>query len=237
MYMLTNLLAQRYMRAHPDVTIHTEGGGSGSGIAALIDGEVDICAASRTLTHDETEQIAEKYQSVGMTHRIALDALCFYTNIDNPVKSLSLDQVRSIFSCDVTRWEDFGGNTAKIHTVIRPKVSGTRKYFENMILEGDNICPTATVRSTTDSVIFEVFADVDAIGYGGYGYHQYVNYLEVDGVEPSLENVKNHKYPVVRYLYFYTINKPEGDAKQFIEWVMSSQGQKIIQQAGYIPLF
>lgn len=237
MYMLTNLLAQRYMKSHPDITIHTESGGTGDGVEALIEGKADICAASRMLTPEETKKMAMKYQTVGMAHRIALDALCFYTNRDNTVKSLTMENIKDIFSCKIRYWNEVGGDSAEIHTVVRPPGSGTRKHFETLVLEGEEICSKTTPRSTGDSVIFEVFADVDAIGYGGFGYSRYVNYLEIDSIAPTPENIKSHTYPIIRYLYFYTVDKPEGETKKFIEWVMSPAGRRLIRQAGYIPLY
>lgn len=237
MLILTEQLAQEYMRTHPGVSIMVSGGGSGTGIKAMINGETDICTASRTLLPEEVRLLAEKYSAIGIEFLIAKDALSIYVNPENPVKDFTPGQLKEIFTCTLTDWSELGGNDKSILPVIRPTNSGTHFYFREHILEGENYCNTAIIKNTTNDVINEVLQNRDAIGYGGIGYGDKKIHARVNGILPTEENVRNDTYPIIRYLHFYTLNTPDGYVKDFIDWVLSGEGQEIVEQTGYIPLW
>jgi len=237
MLMLTELLAEEYMKTHPGVSIYVSSGGTESGISALIEGECNICTASRKLTAAEIQMIADKYGSVGFSYLIAKDALSIYVNPDNKVKNLSSDQIARIFSCSIKNWKEVGGDDLPIKTVIRPPNSGTYVYLKEHLLEKYDYCGDAITALTTDAVIEEVASDVSAIGFGGVGYNHSVVHLSVDGYTPTTKNIREDTYPITRYLHFYTINTATGSVKHFIDWILSPEGQKNVAKAGFISLW
>lgn len=237
MLQLTENLAEEYMIVNPGISIYVYGGGTSEGVRALIKDEIDICTASRNLKPDETKALADYYGSVGMFYLIAKEALCIYVNPENPVKNFTLDQLKYIFECNLTNWDQLGGKNQKIIPVIRNINSGTHFYFKEHVLSGDNYCDDAVVESTTGTVIEYIENNEAAIGYGSMGYTGDIYYAKVDGIEPAEKNVRNDTYPITRYLHFYTTKAPNGAVKNFIDWVLSPVGQKVIEQSGYIPLW
>lgn len=237
MMMLTKLLSEEYMKNHTDVSIYVEGGGTAAGLMALNEGEAEICLASRTLKPEEISLLANNHKTVGMSFLVAKDGLSIFLNPENPVNDLSMKQLAGIFSCENRDWGQFGGNNGRIAIHIRYPNSGTYIYFKEHVLEGDEYCKEAVHESTIENIRREVAENPNAIGYGGIGFHEGVTYARINGVEPTEENIINDKYPISRYLYFYTIDTPEKHIKDFIDWVLSPQGQKIVKKAGYVPLW
>lgn len=237
MLQLTENLAEEYMKLNPGVSIYVYGGGTTEGVRALIRDEIDICTASRNLKPDEAKALADYYGTVGLFYLVAKDALCIYINPDNPVKNLSTTQLQNIFECNITNWNDLGGNDQKIIPVIRNLNSGTHFYFKEHILEGDNYCAEAEVEATTRGVIEFIEENIGAIGYGSIGYKGDIYYAKIDDIEPSEKTVQNDTYPITRYLHFFTSKTPKGSVKEFIDWVLSPEGQKIVKQSGFIPLW
>lgn len=234
---ITELLAEEFMKQNKGVSIYTEGGGSGRGAKSLAIGQCEICAASRALKPEEIKEIAENYQSVGVAHTIAKDALSVYLNSDNPIKNINLDQLKNIFTGKILNWREIGGDDAPIKLIIRPPSSGTHYYFRQRILEGEDYSNISLTVATTDGVIDEVIDDKYAIGYGGIGYHENITLANINGVAPTEDNVIKDKYPIIRYLYFYTPVTSTGPVKDFIDWVISSPGQNIVKKSGYFPLW
>jgi phosphate transport system substrate-binding protein len=237
MLLLTENLAQEYMKLNPGVSIYVYGGGTAAGIKSLISGEIDICTASRNLKPEETKSLAEYYGTVGLFYLVAKDALSIYVNPYNPVKYLSMDNLRNIFECKVTDWSELGGKHQKIISVIRNLNSGTHLYFKEHVLEGDEYCDDAVILPTTPEIIDYIEKNENAIGYGSIGYQGNVVRAKIEGVEPSEENARNDSYPITRYLHFFTTNVPGGTVKNFIDWVLSPDGQRIVKQSGFIPLW
>lgn len=237
MLLLTENLAQEYMKQNPEVSIYVSGGGTAAGIQSLIRGDVDICTASRNLKPEETKSLAEYYGSVGLFYLVAKDALCIYVNPYNPVKYLSLENLRKIFECKITDWSELGGKHQKIIPVIRNLNSGTHLYFKEHVLEGAEYCDEAVIEATTPEIIDYIERNKNAIGYGSIGYKGNVANVKIDGVEPSEINAQNDTYPITRYLHFFTANVPKGIVKKFIDWVLSPDGQRVVKQSGFIPLW
>ncbi|MBE0573121.1 MAG: phosphate ABC transporter substrate-binding protein [Ignavibacteriaceae bacterium] len=234
---LTEKLAEEYMKQNPAISIYVYGGGSAEGIKALIRNEIDICTTSRNLEPQETKALAEYYGSVGLFYLIAKDALCLYINKRNPVKDYSIEQIKNIFECKVINWNELGWEDKEIVPVIRNLNSGTHLYFKEHVLEGAEYCNSAIVKSTTNDVIEFIEQNNNAIGYGSIGYSGDFSYARINGIEPSEKNAQNDTYPITRYLHFFTTQIPKGSVKNFVDWVLSPEGQRIVKQAGYIPLW
>jgi len=234
--------AEVYMKAHPDVTIQVTGGGSGTGIAALIDGTTDICQASRAMKQEEKDKLKANKNVEAVETPVALDALAIYVNKENPVTALTLEQAQKVFLGEITDWKDVGGKPGKIVLYGRENSSGTYVYFKDNVLKGDDYAATAQTLPGTAAVVNAVSKDANGIGYGGAAYAQGVREVAVSrdgkgaGISPSLKTIQDGSYPITRYLFFYTRTKPSGKAKGFIDWVLSAQGQSVASEVGYFPV-
>lgn len=241
MFDITQLLAKEYMEKHPDITISVSGGGSGKGIAGLIEGDVDIAMASRTITPNEIKKLAEETKSVGLSFLIAKDAISIYTHKSNPVRELSIEQLRKIFSGEITNWNQCGGDDKEISIILRASDSGTYEYFRQHILEGGEYKTEAVTAESAMELMTVLTNTPNGIAFGGIGYEHfkdvYVNTIAINGIHPNEKNILQETYPITRYLYFYTVRLPEGVIKNFMDWILSSEGQNIISESGYIPLW
>lgn len=237
MLRLVTRWSEEFMKQHPDIAVYVEGGGSGTGIRALIEGEVDLSSASRTLRPEEVRQLLERRGSLGLSILAAKDALSVYLHPDNPVRDLRLGQLKEIFAGRIRNWKDLGGVDMPITVISRPPNSGTFLFFEEHVLDGEPYSDDAITVPTTAAVIRQVRERPGAIGYGGLAYGRNVTLSRVEGVEPTAENVRNGSYPIARYLYFFAAKPPEGNIKLFTDWILSSMGQKIVRDIGYIPLW
>ena len=234
---LTKNLADEYMKEHPGISIYVNGGGTAVGISAMIEGNADICTASRNLRPGEAKLLAEYYGSVGMVFLIAKDALSIYVNKANPVKDISLSNLNKIFSGELTDWKYIGGLDTIITTVIRNPNSGTYLYFKEHVLEGGEYDSHSITKPTTKDIMKYVSENVNAIGYGGMGFKENIDQIKINGVAPIESNVRNDSYPIIRYLHFFTTKNPSGEIKNFIDWTLSPTGQRIIKKSGFISLW
>ena len=237
MLKLVEMLAEEYMKANQGVSIYVYGGGSASGIKALSKEECNIAMASRKLSAEEVKKIADKFYSIAVSYLIAKDALSVYVNSDNKVNNLSTAQLESIFSGKSKNWKEFGGIDLPIIPIVRTPMSGTHIYFKEHILKGSDYTKDAISKSSFDEVLKELKSNKLAIGFGGIGKFAGIKHLNIENIEPTEENVINDKYPLNRYLYFYTVRSANGEVKAFINWVLGSDGQKIIKKSGYIPIW
>jgi phosphate transport system substrate-binding protein len=237
MLYLADFLAQDYMKEHPGISIYVDGGGTASGVRSLINGEIDICTASRYLEAEEVKLLAENFGSVGISYLIAKDGLCIYLNEKNTVKNISLNDLKNIFTGSITNWKQIGGSNESIKLIIRNPNSGTHLYFKEHVLGDNDYSKTAITVISTKKVIEEVSENKDAIGYGGVAFKHNLQIASINGVQPTEENIRKDIYPISRYLHFYTLNQPTGHIKDFIDWVLSPKGQNIVKQVGFIPLF
>ena len=237
MFLLTRHWAEQYMREHPNISVYVQAGGTGTGTIALAKGEADICTASRPLRPDEVHMLAEKFGTVGIAVLVAKDAISIYLHPKNPLKDLSLEQLKSIYTGKFTNWKQVGGFDQPILLLNRMPNSGTYVYFQEHVLGGENYRPDAKTLATTAAIVRTVEKNVNAIGFGGIGYESPDMHCSVSGIEPTVENVMNDRYPITRYLYFYTINTPRGNVKKFIDWVLGAEGQSIVRQEGYFSIW
>jgi len=241
--------AEAYREVDPSVSIAVTGGGSGTGIASLINGTVDIANASRSMKEGEIED-ARSNGIEPVEHVIAIDALAVIVNIDNPVSELSIDQLADIFTGRITSWSEVGGNDARIILVSRETNSGTHVYFlEEVVRRGekdnsDIFAPQTLLMPSSVGITSEVRRNPNAIGYDGLGYvdplHEKVLSVAVNSdspyVAPSAMTAKEGTYPLSRDLYMYTAGEPDGAIAEYLSWILSPSGQKIVEDLGFVPL-
>jgi phosphate transport system substrate-binding protein len=241
MVILSQKWAEAFMKEHPKMTIQVTGGGSGVGIAALINGSTDIANASRPIKPAEIEQIKEKYKENVVEIACAKDGLSVFLNEENSVSELTIEQLGAIFSGKITNWKEVGGDDAKIRLYGRESSSGTFEFFKEHVVKGDFSKYVQTLPGTA-AIVNAVKKDKYSVGYGGAAYAEGVKDCKVkkdaesEGVLPTAETIKDKTYPISRYLYMYLKTKPTGEAKEFIDWILSPSGQKIIKEVGYYPI-
>jgi phosphate transport system substrate-binding protein len=234
---LVRFWSEVYMIENPGISVYVEGGGTATGMTALAQGKIDICMASRTIWSEEAQQLAAAFGTIGVSTRVAKDALSIYVNPENPVMDLTLEQIGNIYLGTIQNWSDVGGEKAPIRLLNRLPTSGTYAYFQEHVLNGKPYSASCQSLPTTKAIVETVAKDKYAIGYGGFAYETDIYHCAVNGVEPSKENVLNDTYPLIRYLYLYTVNTPEGVTKDFINWVLSEHGQDIVKWVGYFPIW
>jgi len=234
---LTQKLAADFMHKHPNISVHVTGGGTGTGVKDITNGLTDICAASRPLTPEEIKPIAKKYNSVGLSYQVAKDALSIYVHPSNPVTQLTLDQVRNLFTGRIKNWKEIGGPDLDVVVFVRPPNSGTYLYFKEHVLLNEPQAEGAQIVPNSSVMIKKLSETPEGIGYGGIFHSKEGKAIVINGIEPSIENVRENRYPITRYLYFYVVDSPKGLTEQFINWVQSPAGQKIVQEAGFISLW
>jgi phosphate transport system substrate-binding protein len=234
---LNRRLAEEYMREHPGVAVRVAGGSTGRGVDALLTEEVDLCAASRPLTPDEIRRLHDRFDTIGLRFLMARDALSVYVHPSNTVRSLTVAQLAAVFSGAVDNWSSVGGEDAPIEPVVRTPSSGTHHFFRDHVLQGEAYATTALYAVRPRDVIDLVGAHPSAIGYGGLAHGPGVVQLRVDGVAATTETVRDGSYPLARYLYFYATEPPLGETKSFVDWCVGVRGQRVVDEAGFVPLW
>jgi phosphate transport system substrate-binding protein len=240
--------AERYQQIYPNVEISVTGGGSGTGIAALINGTVDIANASRRITSGEIKQAIDNGGNP-IEYVVAKDAIAIIVNRGNPVNQLTLQQLSDIYSGKINNWKDVGGEDRIIVRLSRETNSGTHVFFlENVIRMGN---PNDKTLFSTDTLLLpssegitaETRDNPNVIGYDGLGYvtpDVKVIAISRDSsspyVLPSAENVNNGMYPIARDLYMYTYEKPTHTVEEYISWIKTSEAQTIVSQLGFVPI-
>ncbi|SFB13310.1 phosphate ABC transporter substrate-binding protein, PhoT family (TC 3.A.1.7.1) [Flavobacterium swingsii] len=241
MVILSQKWAEIYMKKNPATVIQVTGGGSGVGIAALINGSTEIANSSRPIKPAEMEKIKAKYNKNVVEIACAKDGLSIFLNKSNPVSELTIAQLGNIFSGKITNWKQVGGPDVKIQLYGRESSSGTFEFFKEHVVKTDFAIACQTLPGTA-AIINAVKKDKFGIGYGGAAYAEGVKDCKVKkdakskGVLPTAATIKNKTYPIARYLYMYLKEKPKGDTKKFIDWILSAEGQKVIVEVGYYPI-
>lgn len=220
--------AEVYMEKYPYTIVNVQGGGSSAGIQAVQSGVADIGTSSRELKPEEKD-LNEII--------IAYDGLAIIVNSDNNINYLTIKQVKQIFSGQIRNWQEFGGNNKVITVVTREDGSGTRGTFQELVMENERIFKGAIVQDSNGTVREIVANDPNAIGYISLGLvNDKVKALSLDGIIATDENIINKKYMLVRPFLFVTKNTPTGAVKNFIDFVLSQEGQKLIKEEGLIPV-
>jgi len=234
--------AEVYMQKNSGVSIQVTGGGSGTGLAALINGTTQVAESSRPMKDKEIADLKAKRGKDALELPVAVDGLAVYVHESNPVSELTLAQIKAIYTGAAKNWKDVGGRDERILLYSRENNSGTYVYFKEHVLENADYYPTAQTLPGTAAVINAVAKDPRGIGYGGIAYGKGIKHLRVKkdanspGVEPSMENVLAARYPISRFLYWYLAGPPAGDLLAFAQWVVSKEGQEVVEKVGYYPL-
>ncbi len=239
--------AEEYMREHSEVRISVTGGGSGTGIAALMNGTADIANASREMKTEEI-QAAKANGITPVEFVVARDAIAVVVNPSNPVSALTIRKISEIYTGKITNWRELGGEDRPIVLLSRESNSGTYVYvLENVIRMGDPkskllFSPDTLLMPSSEGISTEVRQNPNAIGYDGLGYvtsDQKVLAVARDAgapyVLPSIATVNDGSYPIARSLYMYTAGEPEGQVKVFLDWLLVP-GQKQVSKLGFVPL-
>jgi len=228
--------AETFMRQNPDTDIIVRGGGSGVGIASLIDGTCDIADSSRSIKEAELDKAVVGGKNI-KAHIVAMDGICLIVNSSNSINALSKKQIKDIFTGKISNWSQVTGPDLKIVAVSRDTSSGTFEAFGTLVLDGQKVRPDALMQASNQAVASIISRTPGAIGYVGLGYiSNEVKVLDVDGVKPSKESVLAGKYPVGRPLFMYTNGIPGGVVRDFIDFVKSADGQKIVDEQGFVAL-
>ena len=242
MVLLGQRWAEQYMAKNAGTSIQVTGGGSGTGISALINGTTDICQASRAMSAAEKGNLRDRYNTTGVEIPVARDGLSVYVNAGNPVKALNMDQLKLIFTGKITNWKELGGADAKIIVYSRENSSGTYVFFKEHVLKNADYTQRAQSMPGTAAVVNAVAKEKHSIGYGGAAYAKGIKVLPIKkddssvAIAPDLAHVQDGSYPLSRPLFFYTRNRPDGDIKSLIDWVLSKEGQNIVTKVGYFPI-
>ncbi len=251
---LTLSWAEKLMKEDSTISIQVTGGGSGTGIAAILNGTADVANISRDLKKREIEK-AEELGIDPILHPVALDGIAIIVHPSNPVDTLSIGQIKDIFSGQINNWKEVGGKNSQIVLYGRENSSGTYEYFKSVILnsreEKRDFATSTQVLQGTSSLAEAVSLDQRGIGYGGVGYFAERSDLKIifvknDSEEPAISPVKNGKlnyeviwngtYPLSRYLYCLTNGEPIGAAERYIDYITSKDGQQVVKTMEYIPL-
>jgi phosphate transport system substrate-binding protein len=242
MVVLGQRWAEEYMAKHKGTTIQVTGGGSGTGISALINGTTDVCEASRSMKDVEKKQVQDKAGGPPVEIVVAKDGLSVYVNDGNPLSEITMAQLKDIYTGKITDWKDVGGTPGKIIPYSRENSSGTYVFFKEHVLANADYTPRAQAMPGTAAVVNAVARDKSSIGYGGAAYAKGIKVVKIKkeptsaGVVPTDATIKDGTYPLSRPLFFYLRPKASAEIKAFTDWVLSDDGQKIVVKVGYFPI-
>ncbi|WNY24595.1 PstS family phosphate ABC transporter substrate-binding protein [Methanolapillus millepedarum] len=236
---LIQVLSENYMVDHTDMII-VKGGGSGSGIAELIDKTNDIAMSSRKINDKELAN-AQSNGIEPVETIIAMDGITIIVNPSNPVNSLTLDQLQKIYTGEITNWNQVGGSDMKIAAIARDSASGTQEYFKEAVLHNNSFRSDTITQSATGAVTQEVSQNANAIGFIGAAYQDSrvkTLGINVNGTDvyPTETNILTGTYPLSRPLYLYTTQTPSNATTNFINYVMNPDGQAVVKEVGYAPV-
>ena len=240
--------AEAYQQVEPAISVSVTGGGSGTGIAALINGTVDLANASRQIKPEETEEArANGIEAEEIV--VARDAIAVIVHRDNPVDHLTIDQLSAIYSGEVNRWTEVGGADRPIVRLSRETNSGTHVYFlEEVVRQGENddttlFAPDTLLLPSSEGITAEIAYNQNAIGYDGLGYVTREMKVVAVGQDPagpfflpSVETVNSGQYAIARDLYMYSAGRPSPEAQDYLAWILSPPGQALVASVGFVPL-
>ncbi|MCK4433332.1 MAG: phosphate ABC transporter substrate-binding protein, partial [Methanomicrobia archaeon] len=222
-------LAEAFMEKY-DINVTIQGGGSGTGIKMVGEGTVDIGASSREVKEDEKEKYNIKI------YPIAIDGLAIIVHPSNKIENLSIEQLKRIFVGEIENWKELGGEDKEIVLVVRAEGSGTRDFFEKKVMGDVPLSRKALQKPSNGAVKATIASNENAIGYIGAGYiDDYVKAVRIEGVYPDPENIRSGEYELSRKLYYITKKESE-NVKKFMNFVLSDEGQDIVETLGFIRI-
>lgn len=233
---LVPLLAEAYRASHPGVSFEIAAEGSTTGIAAVIDGTAQLGMSSRRAK--PTEMSAGSAKGVTLKPTIvAYDGIAILVNAGNPVKALTKRQVEQIFTGDITDWSAVGGSPGKISVYTRNTASGTYSDFKELAMKRRDYASSSQKMAGNEQIASEVAGNANGIGYVGLAYSDTPGtaVVSIDGATPSKASVQAKSYPYARPTFYYTNGYPEGEAAKFLEFTLSDEGQKIVEEVGFVP--
>ena len=251
MVILGQRLAEEYMNKNKAVTIQVTGGGSGTGIASLLNKTTNLANSSRPIKDAEAKKARES--GVEITEvKIAMDGLAVVVNRENSVSGLTMKQILGIYTGHYKNWKDVGGPDQKIMRYSRESNSGTYVFFKEHVLLDRDYAPDCQTMSGTSAVAEAVSRDKWGIGFGGVAYFTKIPDLKIlkikkldtkpavsplkDDKSINYEQIWNGEYPIARYLYIYIAGKPVPAIKKYLDWILGPEGQEIVTRVGYVPL-
>ncbi len=240
---LMSSLAEAFMKKTPEVQVSVTGGGSGTGIAAIINGTTDICASSRDMQQKEKDQAKEKGISI-VEKVIAYDGLAVIVNPENPLKDITMEQIKKIYTGAYKNWKDLGGPDHPITVLSRESNSGTYVFFQEHVLNKENFDPSVKLMPASSSIAQSVSQDKWSIGYLGLGYTKEGNVKVLNvkkdenspAVTPNHNTVLDKSYSIARPLFLIFNGEPSGNMKLVFDFAVSPDGQKIVEETGYVTL-
>ncbi len=239
---LTQMLAEEYMKRNIDASVIISGGGSVTGISALMGETTDIAESARNLTEEEKQKLAKAGKPVIET-TVAFDALAVIVNPNNKVSQLTLQQLKAIFTGTVTNWKQVGGDDLKIVIYSRQPSSGTYDFFKEHILNNNNFASDVLQMPATGAIAQSVSQEAGAIGYVGLAYlDKTLKPVKISGdkgatyIAPSVESVKNKTYPISRPLFYVYPERLKDAISPFVDFVLSTAGQQLVLKTGYVPV-
>lgn len=233
---LSQRAAEEFMKKNPDVDISVRGGGSGVGIASLIDGTCDIANSSRAMKDTELDKAVANGKNP-KAHMVCMDGMAVLVHPSNPIKGLTKQQIKDIYTGKVSDWLQVGGNAGKITVISRDTSSGTFEAWGELALDKQKVRPDALMQASSQAVASTVARTPGAIGYAGLAFvSNDVKSIEVNGVVASKETVLMKKYPYARPLFMYTNGAPSGLVKDILDYILSDEGQKLADEEGYVSI-
>jgi phosphate transport system substrate-binding protein len=229
---------EAFHKRKPGFKINLQGGGSQIGINALVDGICDIAMSSRDLKEEEKEKLRKKSVEV-KGHIVAWDGIVPIVHPTNPVKNLTISQLKDIYTGKVTDWKDVGGKQGAIVVISRDTTSGTHDAWSELVLNHEPVVGTTSTQISSQTVLEKVATTPDAIGYDGIGYVEgdsRVKSVSVDGVKASAATVSDKSYKIARPIYMFTRGKPTAPSVEFVDLMLSPEGQAFVKEAKFVPV-
>jgi phosphate transport system substrate-binding protein len=246
---LAQAWAENYHQIHPEVTVQVLGSGSGVGIASLTDGNCDLANSSRRMTDKEIERVKAKHHRAPVEHIVGYDAMAVFVHPSNPLESIAIEDLAEIYGQGgtITEWSQLGVKNPQTDHIVRlgrQNSSGTYSYFRGAVLgKGRDYKLGSVDANGSKDVVVLISRHPATIGYSGMGYQTpEVKTLRVSkrrgepAVPPTVENARKGKYPITRPLLIYTLGEPTGPVKEYLDWIFSPEGQKIVGELGYVPV-
>lgn len=241
MVILLQKLSEQFKKRH-STEIRVSGGGSGFGIASFINGTSDLCMASRRMTESEVRALFSRRAMRPLEVRVALDGVALYVHNANPIRSLTFEQIRGIYNGSIRNWKELGGGDIPITVYTRERGSGSLRFIRQMAFDTGIMRPDVQSLPGTAALVQAVAQDPNGIGFGGIAYdvssarRVAIQQHGKPAVLPTKQTIEDGSYPLTRYLYLYAPDKPSAQMREFLEWIISPEGQAVVATVGYIPL-